>query len=133
MTNPLSAPSQGMVNQADYLKLFMQELTYQDPLKPVDNREFMTQMAQFSSLQQQEAMGEDLKNVIEALHQLSAVGVANQMLSMLGKRVKLNDSDGFGEVVQIEFPPDDTPKIIVNIDGAMVKKNITEVSAITMA
>jgi len=133
MTNPLSAPSQGMVNQADYLKLFMQELTYQDPLKPVDNREFMTQMAQFSSLQQQEAMGEDLKNVIEALHQLSAVGVANQMLSILGKRVKLNDSDGFGEVVQFEFPPDDTPKIIVNIDGAMVKKNITEVSAITMA
>ena len=34
------------------MKLFTQELTYQDPLKPIDNREFMAQMAQFSALQQ---------------------------------------------------------------------------------
>ena len=62
MTDPVNATG---VNQADYLKLFMQELTYQDPLKPVDNREFMAQMAQFSSLQEARTTNEHLIKLLE--------------------------------------------------------------------
>ena len=46
MTDGITPMQETGVNQTDYMKLFMQELTYQDPLKPVDNREFMAQMAQ---------------------------------------------------------------------------------------
>ncbi|KTD26827.1 flagellar hook capping FlgD N-terminal domain-containing protein [Legionella israelensis] len=58
MTDAIESTSSTSINQADYLKLFMQELTYQDPLKPVDNKEFMAQMAQFSMLQEAQASKE---------------------------------------------------------------------------
>ena len=38
------------MNQEDFLKILLTQLTYQDPMKPMDNQEFMAQMAQFTSL-----------------------------------------------------------------------------------
>jgi flagellar basal-body rod modification protein FlgD len=34
------------------MKILLTQLTYQDPLKPMDNQAFMAQMAQFTALQQ---------------------------------------------------------------------------------
>ena len=72
------------MDQTDYMKIFMQELTYQDPLKPVDNKEFMAQMAQFSALQQ-------ATQTTELLEKLSQMTSSNQALMLLGKRVVIAD------------------------------------------
>ena len=86
MTDSIQPSAGTDVNQADYLKLFMQELTYQDPLKPIDNREFMAQMAQFSALQQAQTTN-------DSLSQLLGMTSANQSLMMLGKTVKIKGSE----------------------------------------
>lgn len=49
--------SAGRVNRAemdkmDFLQILVTQLRYQDPMKPMDDREFATQLAQFSSLEQ---------------------------------------------------------------------------------
>lgn len=49
--------SVGRVNRAemdkmDFLQILVTQLRYQDPMKPMDDREFATQLAQFSSLEQ---------------------------------------------------------------------------------
>ncbi len=117
-------PTQGAgVNQADYMKLFMQELTYQDPLKPVDNREFMAQMAQFSSLQ-------EARTTNESLSQLMSMTSANQSLMMLGKQVKLKGSDEIGRVHQIRFPDDAPIQLIIDINGAQLEKQLTDIAAV---
>ncbi len=109
------------VNQTDYLKLFMQELTYQDPLKPVDNREFMAQMAQFSSLQ-------EARTTNESLTMLLNMTSANQSLMMLGREVKMMGSNDVGRVRQIIFPQNAPPRLTIEINGALMDKQLTEIT-----
>ncbi|MCL5676669.1 MAG: hypothetical protein M1602_02105 [Firmicutes bacterium] len=47
------APSKRQeLDKNTFLRLLTTQLQYQDPLKPMDNQEFMAQMAQFSALEQ---------------------------------------------------------------------------------
>jgi flagellar basal-body rod modification protein FlgD len=121
MTDPINPTG---VNQADYLKLFMQELTYQDPLKPVDNREFMAQMAQFSSLQ-------ETRTTNEHLTQLLSMTSGNQSLSLLGKNVRIKNMEGEGKVTKVTFYEDAPPQVSVAMSNGEVPKielgQITEV------
>ncbi|SFH50234.1 flagellar basal-body rod modification protein FlgD [Tindallia magadiensis] len=44
-----------------FLKLLTTQLSNQDPLNPMEDREFIAQMAQFSSLEQMQNMNESMK------------------------------------------------------------------------
>lgn len=56
------APSSRKVNQEmgrdDFLRLLVTQLRYQDPLKPVEDKEFVAQLAQFSALEQMQNVAE---------------------------------------------------------------------------
>lgn len=121
MTDEITPTQETGVNQTDYLKLFMQELTYQDPLKPVDNREFMAQMAQFSSLQES-------RTTNAWLSQLVGMTDANLTLSMLGKQVKVNGADGYGKVTHISFDQNALPTLSIDINGSTVIKQFSEIT-----
>lgn len=116
MTDPVNATG---IEQADYLKLFMQELTYQDPLKPVDNREFMAQMAQFSALQ-------EAKSSNEILVKLLGMTSGTQSLTLLGKQVRIQDGEQLGYVTKVEFTANKPPKL-------SIKTNDTEIPGIELS
>ena len=44
------ASQQASVGLEEFLDIFLTQLNYQDPLEPVDNQEFLAQLAQFSLL-----------------------------------------------------------------------------------
>jgi flagellar basal-body rod modification protein FlgD len=50
-----------------FLKLLVAQLQYQNPLDPADPMGFVTQLAQFSSLEQTLAMHEELKGIRAAV------------------------------------------------------------------
>jgi flagellar basal-body rod modification protein FlgD len=50
-----------------FLKLMTAEIKYQDPLNPSDSTQFLTQLAQFSSLEQQTYLREDADKIVAAL------------------------------------------------------------------
>lgn len=56
-----------------FLQLLVTQLQYQDPLSPQSNEEFVSQLAQFSSLEEMQAMTNSLAN--------------SQALSLVGKNV----------------------------------------------
>jgi flagellar basal-body rod modification protein FlgD len=70
------------LGQEDFLKLLMTQLQNQDPMEPMDNGEFMGQMAQFSTVQGVTEMGESIDGLVSIYQgqQMSANA------SMIGKK-----------------------------------------------
>ena len=71
----------------DFFQLLTTQLTAQDPLNPMDNTEFISQMATFSSLTQMEQIAENTSVTQE--QQLAAATV-----NLLGKQVEGTSTDG---------------------------------------
>ena len=49
-----------------FLQLLIAQLNYQDPLQPMENEQFVAQLAQFSSLEQMQNMNDNLEQSIES-------------------------------------------------------------------
>jgi flagellar basal-body rod modification protein FlgD len=84
----------------DFLKVLLTQLTYQDPLKPLDNQEFIAQLAQFTSLEQNRQSN-------DRLQQLLTIQSATQSVGLLGRTVEVQSSNGgpstIGEVTTLRF------------------------------
>ena len=75
------------MSQQDFIKILMTQMTYQDPLKPMDNEQFMAQMAQFTALQQTTDLNANLVQLIQNQAALSSVG-------LLGRTVDITTASG---------------------------------------
>jgi flagellar hook assembly protein FlgD len=66
---PSSAPAgvDGLANEQTFLKLLVAQLQNQDPLSPQDGIQFVTQLAQFSGLEQTMQMRQDLDQIQKSL------------------------------------------------------------------
>jgi len=71
----------------DFFKLLTTQLVSQDPLKPMQDTEFISQMASFSSLSQMELIA---ANTDASRQQQEATAV----MSLIGKQVEAKGSDG---------------------------------------
>jgi flagellar basal-body rod modification protein FlgD len=81
-------PANKQLGESDFLNLLVTQLKNQDPLKPVDNQEFVAQLAQFSQLQQSTQQ-------VSLLQQLINAQTANQQYSLLpliGHQVNVSGS-----------------------------------------
>lgn len=58
----------------DFLNLMMQQLQYQDPLKPTDNAQFLAQQAQFSQVSSTQEMNEKMSKYNAEMQASSLVG-----------------------------------------------------------
>jgi flagellar basal-body rod modification protein FlgD len=61
-----AAPGQ-VADKEAFLKLLVAQIRHQDPLNPADGVEFLTQLAQFSQLEQMLGMRSELQQIREAL------------------------------------------------------------------
>lgn len=75
------------LSMEDLLKLLMTELSYQDPLKPVDNKDFLTQMAQFTSLDTTRQLNENIEKLLSAQS-------LNQSVGLLGRTIDAITAQG---------------------------------------
>ena len=98
LSNPTSDLTRAGLQQEDFLKVLLAQLSFQDPLKPMDNQEFIAQLAQFSAIEQSRQGNED----IEAMLTLQ---VADQAVGLLGHTVEVSTGGDsvVGEVVTVGF------------------------------
>ncbi len=99
-------PSQ-QLGKDDFLKLLITQLTNQDPTSPMEDTQFISQMAQFSSLEQ-------MTNMNESFNKMAAMINAGQAASTLGKTVDLDigDTTAQGVVEATSFGAN--PQVMVN-------------------
>ena len=65
------------LGQADFLKLMTTQLQNQDPFAPMDNADFIAQMAQFSTVTGITDMGETLKGMSDQLQEFRIATASN--------------------------------------------------------
>ena len=72
------------LDKDDFLTILMTQLKHQDPTKPMEDREFIAQMAQFSSLEQ-------MKNLAKGVNDMSGMLASGQAMNALGRKVEISD------------------------------------------
>jgi flagellar basal-body rod modification protein FlgD len=82
-----------------FLKLLAAELQNQDPSNPVSNTEYVSQMAQISSLQQLQSMYITQIGTLQQLQSLYTSVNANNAYGMIGKKVTYATTDSTGDTV----------------------------------
>ena len=96
-----------------FLQLLITQLRHQDPINPVEDKEFIAQLAQFSSLEQMQNLNTNLGEMMLAQQKLTALGQATQMI---GQEVELFTNEGeslFGRVRGVQFK-NGWPQIMVD-------------------
>jgi flagellar basal-body rod modification protein FlgD len=92
----------------DFLKLLITQLSYQDPTAPMEDKEFIAQMAQFSTLDQMTSMANDFARLTNML-------ASSEATAALGKSVELYEGENVvqGTVKAVTRGAAD-PQILVN-------------------
>lgn len=106
-----------MVSSDTFLSLLVAEMTNQDPMEPTSNTEFVTQMAQFTSLQYSKDS--------------ATYSMSNYASSLVGKTVTASKMDGSKQVTKtgvVESVMKSGDSYTIKIDG--VSFDISKVTAI---
>ncbi len=90
----------------DFLNLLITQLKHQDPTDPMKDKEFIAQMAQFSSLEQ-------MTNMASKFSDLAGVLDRGNALNLLGKHVEIREGDRVTSGVVEEVSGQTAPQVKV--------------------
>lgn len=77
----------GTLGKDDFLRLLVTQLQHQDPMNPMDDKDFMGQMAQFSTLEQ-------TTNTATAIQRLDVASRISQSVALIGHQLTYIRADG---------------------------------------
>ena len=97
------------------LKIILTQLTYQDPLKPMDNFQFVSQLAQFSQIQIGQTTNDKLTTLVTAQSNIQAT-------SLLGRTVDIGTGTSLisGKVTSLAFDNGNSSITIKTANGSTI-------------
>ncbi len=121
-----------IMDKDDFLLLLVTQLQYQDPMNPVENQDFSTQLAQFSSLEQLTNINDTLQTSIDTNLLLTQSMSNSFAANMIGKKI-MAVTNKFSHK---EFSPDNlnfnlteaaddvTVKVVTSVGTTIYEKNL---------
>jgi flagellar basal-body rod modification protein FlgD len=95
----------------DFLKLLLTQMQYQDPLEPIDNTEYIAQMASFSTLEQ-------MTNIAQEFSLLKSLQLVGKRVSATAEGLETNEVENI--VGKVEKVMINAGKVSLVVDGRKV-------------
>jgi flagellar basal-body rod modification protein FlgD len=126
-TNATSLPNAG-INEQDFIQLFVSELQFQDPMQPLDNSQFLTQLAQFVGIEQQ-------SEEVTGINNLATLDASDQTVALLSHTVQVSNADGsstVGKVTGIQYGANGVQLTVTPSSGSVLTNvNLSQVTLVT--
>lgn len=123
ITNPAKSTTGAGMGKDDFLKLLVGQLQHQDPMQPSDDTQFISQMAQFSQLEQESNTAQSTSQMADSLGRTGALG-------LIGRTVTYLDADGApqsGAVTQVDVGKDGKASLTVAGVAGIAAGSVTQV------
>jgi flagellar basal-body rod modification protein FlgD len=126
-TDPSQLPNSG-INEQDFIQLFVSELQFQDPMQPLDNSQFLTQLAQFVGIEQQ-------SEEVTGINNLATLDSSDQTLALLSHTVQVSNADGStttGQVSGIQYSTNGVELTVKPSTGSVLTNvNLSQIQLVT--
>ena len=125
-TDPSSLSNSG-INEQDFIQLFVSQLQYQDPMQPLDNSQFLTQLAQFVGIEQQSEQ-------ITGINNLLTLDSSDQSLGLLSHSVQVTNADGsttIGKVTGIQYSTNGVQLTVTTSSNVVTGVNLSQITLVT--
>lgn len=122
-TSASSSTNRTTAASDDFLKLLTTQLRYQNPLDPVNDSQFVSQLSQISTV-------EGIQKMNSSFSELLLMQGLSQGASLIGKKISY-DSDGKGALAQgtVQSVQVNAGKVSLQVNGASV--NLSQVRGLT--
>ena len=118
-----SSKKKDTLGQSDFLKLMTTQLQNQDPFAPMENGDFIAQMAQFSTVTGIAEMGESLKSLSNQLGEFriaTATNLLGHSVLVPGNKVRPNSEGEIHGVLDLPRASSATNIVFSNTAGEVV-------------
>jgi flagellar basal-body rod modification protein FlgD len=100
-------PQSKEMGQEEFMKILIAQLSHQDPTAPMEDKEFIGQMAQLQSLQNMSSMAKDFNRMANLLQ-------GSEATSALGRSVEIIDGDSIIQGTIKAVTREGTAQVLVN-------------------
>jgi flagellar basal-body rod modification protein FlgD len=126
-SDPSATPNSG-INEQDFIQLFVSELQYQDPMQPLDNSQFLTQLSQFVGIEQQ-------SEEVTGINNLLTLDSSDQSLALLSHSVEVTNADNTtttGKVTGIQYSTNGVQlTVTTSSNNVLTNVNLSQIQLVT--
>jgi flagellar basal-body rod modification protein FlgD len=115
-TTSASGLNSKAINQNDFIKLFVSELQFQDPMQPLDNSQFLLQLSQFENIELNGEMNQGIQDLL-------TMKSTDQSISLLNHPVQVTGSGGSstsGKITAVAFTTNGVELTVTPSNGGSV-------------
>jgi len=123
-TKPKTRVPKKVLDRDDFMLLFIKQLEYQDPLKPLENNEMATQLALFNQVDQLFDLNEKIKQLVDIAQNdkiQTISGLIGKKVLVEGNTGRIENGNFLGGKVILDEPINDLKLKIYDPEGNLVR------------